>query len=93
VIVRIMGEGQWRVEDAFAGRLAELDAETEQAAERGDEAELHATLAALAELVRSGEKLDDAHLEGSDAIVPPLDLTIEEARAIIDRGELVPDLP
>lgn len=88
-----MGEGQWRLDDALAGRLEELDAETERAAEQGDQEALSAALHALAELVRSGEKLPDDHLGSSDAIVPPLDLSLEEARRIIHHGDLIPDLP
>jgi PspAA-like protein len=93
MIVRVMGEGQWRVDDALAGRLAELDAETERAVERDDEQALHAALAALVDVVRGGERLDDAHLGSSDAIVPPPDLTLEEARRIIHHDGLIPDLP
>jgi hypothetical protein len=93
VIVRVMGEGQWRLDDSLAGRLEELDAETERAVEQGDQAALTAALHALGEAVRSGEKVADDHLGVSDAIVPPLDLTLEEARRIIEHGELIPDLP
>jgi len=93
MIVRVMGEGQWRGDDALADRLAELDAETERAVERGDEEGLQAALRALAEVVRGGQKLADDHLGASDAIVPPLDLTLEEARKIIHHDDLIPDLP
>jgi hypothetical protein len=92
VIVRVMGEGQWRLDDSLAGRLEELDAETERAVEHDDQDELTAALHALAELVRSGEKLPDEHLGSSDAIVPPPDLTLEEAHRIIHH-DLIPDLP
>jgi hypothetical protein len=93
VIVRVMGEGQWRLDDALAGRLAELDAATERAVEQDDQEGLAAALHALAELVRSGEKLPGDHLEASDEIVPPTDLTLEEARRIINDDNLIPDLP
>ena len=93
MIVRLMGEGQWRVDDARAGRLAELDAETERAVEQGDEHALQAALGAMAALIRGGERVPDDHLGVSDAVVPPADLTLEEARQIIQRGDLIPDLP
>jgi hypothetical protein len=93
VIVRVMGEGQWQVDDALADRLADLDLETERAAERGDAEGLRDALHALADLVRTGEKLPDDHLGSSDAIIPPLDLTLEEARKIIHEDNLIPDLP
>jgi hypothetical protein len=93
VIVRVMGEGQWRLDDALAGRLEELDVETEAAAERGDEEGLRTALNAIADVVRTGERLPDDHLGSSDLIVPPLDLSLDEARKILDEGDLIPDLP
>jgi PspA-Associated protein len=94
VIVRVMGEGQWRVDDALARRLEELDAETERAVRAGDEHALHAALHALADAVRtSGEKLDGEQLAASDAVIPPVDLSLDEARLLLDSDELFPDLP
>jgi hypothetical protein len=93
VIVRVMGEGQWRVDDALAGELEELDVETERATERGDAEGLERALHAIADLVRKGEPVGDDYLGPSDLIVPPLDLTLEEARKIIHEGDLIPDLP
>ena len=40
VIVRLMGEGQWRVDDSVAAQLNELDEEVGRAVEAGDEAAL-----------------------------------------------------
>jgi hypothetical protein len=89
-----MGEGQWRVDDAIAGRLNELDEEVARAVEDGDEAALWRGLQALAEAVRSnGERLDDTDLSPSDAIIPPEDLSLEEARELLEGEGLIPDLP
>jgi PspAA-like protein len=94
VIVRLMGEGQWRVDDAVAARLNELDDEVGRAVADGDEAALWRGLQALAEIVRSsGERLDDADLSPSDAIIPPEDLSLEEARELLEGEGLIPDLP
>jgi chromosome condensin MukBEF complex kleisin-like MukF subunit len=93
VIVRLMGEGQWQVDDSLRARLDELDAETERAVEAGDEEALHAALHALHEAVRSaGEKLDHAHLAASDAVIPPEDLDLDEARALLAGEDIFPDL-
>jgi hypothetical protein len=93
VIVRLMGEGQWRVDDSLGARLAELDLATAHAVEAGDQAALHAALEALASAVReNGEELDTEHLVPSDSIVPPLDLTLEEARELLHGDGLVPDI-
>jgi hypothetical protein len=94
VIVRLMGEGQWRVDDDVAARLNELDNEVERAVAEGDEAALWRGLQALAEVVRTnGEKLDDADLSPSDAIIPPEDLSLDEARELLEGEGLIPDLP
>jgi hypothetical protein len=94
VIVRLMGEGQWRVDDAVAARLNELDDEVARAVDDGDEAALWRGLEALAETVReNGERLDDADLSPSDAIIPPEDLSLDEARELLEGEGLIPDLP
>jgi chromosome condensin MukBEF complex kleisin-like MukF subunit len=93
VIVRLMGEGQWRVDDSLAERLQELDAATEHAVQAGDEAALQSALRELADTVRSnGVKLGDDHLGRSDAVVPPIDLTLDEAREILHGEGLIPDI-
>ena len=93
MIVRLMGEGQWQVDDSLRARLDELDAETERAVEAGDEQALHAALHALHDAVRAaGEKLDHAHLAASDAVIPPDDLSLDEARAMLAGEDPFPDL-
>ena len=94
MIVRLMGEGQWRVDDSVLTRLNELDDELAKAVEAGDEAALWHGLQALAEIVRSnGQKLDDADLTASDAIIPPEDLSLDEARELLEGEGLIPDVP
>jgi hypothetical protein len=94
VIVRIMGEGQWRVDD---DTLKELDGLDDQAAERlaaEDEEGLRQILGTMADAVRNrGEKLPDADLHPSDAIVPPTDLSLAEAHELFEGEGLIPDLP
>jgi chromosome condensin MukBEF complex kleisin-like MukF subunit len=93
VIVRLMGEGQWQVDDSLRGRLDELDTETERAVEAGDEEALHAALRALHDAVRgAGEKLDHAHLAASELVIPPDDLGLDEARAMLAGEDPFPDL-
>ncbi len=94
MIVRVMHEGQYRVSEEVYDRLNEIDNRALAALEGGDEAALRAQLKELAELVRSkGERLDDTHLGPSDAIVPPDDLTLEEARQLFHDDGLIPDIP
>jgi hypothetical protein len=93
VIVRVMGEGQWRVDDDAIRELDVLDTEAGQLLERGDEEGLRRVLATMADRVRAGEKLPDADLHPSDAIVPPTDLSLDEARELFAGEGLIPDLP
>jgi hypothetical protein len=41
----------------------------------------------------NGEKLADDDLSPSDAIVPPEDLSLEEAKELLSGEGLIPDLP
>jgi hypothetical protein len=94
VIVRLMGEGQWRVDDGLRERLNELDDRALEALERDDEADLDGYLEQMAELVRSeGKELPAEDLSPSDVIIPPSDLTLEETRELFEDGGLIPDLP
>jgi hypothetical protein len=92
VIVRLLGEGQFRVDDSLAGRLNELDDQIERAVEAGDEEALWSGLQALAEAVRSnGERLSDEELVPSDAVIPPEDLSLDEARELLSGEGFIPD--
>ena len=94
MIVRLMGEGQFRVGDDVAEALNELDVQAAQAVEAGDEENLRRLLGMMASTVRDrGERLDDADLSPSDGIVPPDDLSLEEAKQLFDGEGLIPDLP
>jgi hypothetical protein len=94
VIVRLMGEGQYRVDDSLLAQLNELDTKVAQAVESSDERALWSGLQALADAVRdNGEKLADDDLSPSDAIIPPEDLSLEEAHELLTGEGLIPDLP
>jgi len=92
VIVRLLGEGQFRVDDAIIARLNELDAEIERAVAGGDEHALWTGLQALADVVRTnGRRLSDDELTPSDAVIPPEDLSLDEARELLSEGGFIPD--
>jgi len=94
VIVRLMGEGQFEVDDEVAKGLNDLDEKAGEAVERGDEEQLRALLERMAEAVRTnGSRVPDDDLRGSEAIVPPEDLSLEEARELFEGEGLIPDLP
>ena len=92
MIVRISGEDQFRLPDADAERLNELDNRAVVAAEQGDEPgfrELWAQMLALIEA--DGDRLTDDELVESDVILPPRDLSFEEAREEFSGEGLIPD--
>ena len=93
MIVRLLGEGQFRVDDALFARLNELDDEIARAVEAQDEQALWAGLQALADAVRSnGSRLSDEELTPSDAVIPPEDLTLDEARELLSDDGFIPDV-
>ena len=94
MIVRLMGEGQWRIDESVRERLNQLDEESLAALERGDEGELDAKLEEMWALVKSeGQQLPPEDLSASDVVIPPTDLTIEETRQLFEGEGLIPDLP
>ena len=92
MIVRIMGEGQYRIDDSDRDNLNELDNAAVVAAEGGDEAAFLKTFGALLDHVREvGKRLDDEELEGSDVLFPPADTTFAEAKHEFTGEGLIPD--
>jgi hypothetical protein len=94
VIVRLMGEGQFRAGDELLGRLNELDDRAQAAADAGDEQELDGHLDEMWRLVQDqGERLPDDDLHPSDVVIPPSDLTLEETQQLFSEQGLIPELP
>lgn len=94
MIARLMGEGQYRIDEALLQRLNELDDRATAALEAGDESELDRRLEEMFEVVRSeGERLPDEDLSPSDILIPPSDLTLEETRELLSDEGFIPDLP
>jgi PspA-Associated protein len=94
MIVRLMGEGQYRIDDALLSQLNELDNQAQAAMDAQDEPALDDKLDQMWQLVRDrGERLPDDELSPSDLIIPPSDLTLEETRKLFSDEGLIPDLP
>ncbi|AVH59169.1 MULTISPECIES: PspA-associated protein PspAA [Streptomyces] len=91
MIVRIMGEGQVRLDDGHLTELNKLDDELLTEMESGDESGFRRTLTALLEEVRRlGTPLPDAALEPSELILPSPDATLEEVREMLSDEGLIP---
>jgi hypothetical protein len=84
VIVRVLGEGQYVIDEAHAELLNSLDSGLERAVEAGDEAGFRAVLTDLLAKVRTvGDPLPDDALAPSDAVLPDESSTLEEVRALL----------
>jgi len=91
MIVRIMGEGQWELDNDQLPALNELDARLETALEERHEEGFRAALATLLAAVRSsGSRLPDDALLDSDLYLPPDDATIDEVSALLGDEGLIP---
>ena len=91
MIVRIATENQYRFPDDQADRLNDLDNAVVAAVEAGDEDRFHEAFEELLSLVRSeGTVLGDDELEESDVILPPPDISLDEAGAEFTGEGLIP---
>jgi len=91
VIVRIATEGQYELTESDAEVLAELDNQAVAACESGDEEQFTQSFQKLIEFVRgNGQRVADDVLEPSDVIIPPPDVSFEEARAEFSGEGLIP---
>jgi hypothetical protein len=92
VIVRIANEGQYKLPDDDAARLNELDNEAVAAVEANDEAKFTELWQQMLSMVETdGEEVGDDELVSSDVILPPRDVSFEEACAEFTGDGLIPD--
>ncbi|MFJ6751974.1 MULTISPECIES: hypothetical protein [unclassified Streptomyces] len=91
MIVRIMGEGQVKLDDAHFTELNKLDDELLAEMESGDEEGFRRTLAGLLAAVRRlGSPLPDDSLEPSELILPSEDATLDEVKEMLSDDGLIP---
>jgi hypothetical protein len=91
VIVRIATEGQYEVDDGLAEKLNELDNAAVEAIVAGNEDTFRDVFGQMIELVRAnGTAVDDDDIETSDVIIPPSDLSFEEAAEEFSGDGLIP---
>ena len=95
MIVRLMHEGQYEVPDSLRDELNAADDRALTALANGDVEALNASIEEMWVLVRAnGDPLAANELTpGSDVIVPPADLSLEEAQELLTGEGLIPDLP
>lgn len=90
MIIRILGEGQYRVDDAALAAINELDTKLLEAVQKM-EATYEAHAKALAAAVSThGKPLGVDEFLPSDAVVPGPDTTLAEALNLLTEDGLVP---
>jgi hypothetical protein len=90
-VVRILGSGQFRLDDAEVGHLNELDNAVAAAVAAGEGAEFERTFGALVAYVREhGAAVPDGEIVTSDHVLPAADTTLDEAREAFSGEGAIP---
>ena len=90
MIVRILAEGQYRLEDSALEQLNDLDNRAVQAVASGNREEYQRLLSQMVGLIRRGERVPVEELIGSDIVFPAPDTTFDEAKEIFIGEGLIP---
>jgi hypothetical protein len=92
MIVRISGEDQYRLADSESERLNELESAVVAVVEGGQKDGFADAFGTLLDYVRThGTPIAGDELDASDLILPPSDLTFEEAGREFSGEGLIPD--
>ena len=90
MIIRILGIGQFKLDDRHIDILNKIDNQIVEHVSKGREKEFRADLAKIISMIQEkGEAIDPAEIIPSDIIVPPADMTLEEARQVFSGEGLI----
>jgi hypothetical protein len=96
MIIRLMGEGQYEIDKKHLDAVNKIDNNIVKIVKSQDEKAVATAFKieykTLIDYVRkNGKKIPHEIIKPSDLIIPPADLTIEEARKIFTGEGLIPD--
>ena len=84
MIVRILGEGQFELDDSLVGELNQLDVAVESALGASNDEEFRRALVALSGFVREkGTAVDSTTILVSDLVLPEADASLEDVRHLL----------
>ena len=90
MIIRILGEGQFRFDDSHLGDLNRIDNQIVDHVKHGDQDGYRQDLARMISTVKElGKTVTASEIIPSAIIVPPADLSFEEARNIFCNDGLI----
>lgn len=88
MIVRILGEGQFRIVEGAVANLTAIDESIEKAVSDGDQQAMTTALRQLrTEILDAGQPVDDDELADSDLILPGADATLDEVRQLLQDSD------
>lgn len=93
-VVRIMGQGQFTVDNITLKRLNEIDDSIVQlvSKEKSDDVEFKKQLTELTNIVEAkGKPLDPKEIIQSDIILPSPDLSVDEAKRLFNGEGVIPE--
>ena len=89
MIIRIMADNQYRVDDSFLPELDKLDDPVVAALDKGDAEGYASALKILVDFVREhGEVLPMEEVVPSNSILPAPDMTLDEVRKLMESAEV-----
>ncbi|MFZ3383943.1 MAG: hypothetical protein WA144_08460 [Candidatus Methanoperedens sp.] len=92
MIVRLMGEGQYELDKKHMDEVNKIDNNIVKILQKGDELVFKSEFKKLADYVKkNGKKISDEVIKPSEIIIPPYDLTLDEAKRIFAGDGLFPD--
>ena len=91
MIVRLLGEGQFRLGSAHLDQLNELDNQIVHTLATGNEGAFRSLLGQMMTLVRrNGEEVPLTELVESDVVLPSEDISMEQARGLFTGEGIIP---
>lgn len=91
MIIRIMEEGQYELDDSAIDGLNQHDDQLLKAVESGDEASFKSALDGLCNAVKTkGSAVAEDFLGPSDFVLPASDASIDEVKALLSEDGLLP---
>ena len=89
MIIRIMADNQYRIDDSYLAELDELDDPVVAALDQGDAEGYANALKTLVDFVREhGDVLPMDEVVPSDSILPAPDMTLDEVRTLMKSAEV-----